>query len=91
MSIHTYKGYFQNGLFVPSEPISIPENTPVYVVVDEEPVFDNFQPRKPINEKVAAIRKIFADIDAIKDEDNVLSDADWDELANLRSHKIYQG
>ena len=97
MSVQTYKVYFQNGYFVPYEPVSLPENTPVYIVVNDEPLDEEFdkiiaqgvhigvQPQKLIDEKVAAIDKIFADIDAIKDEDNVLTDADWDELENLRS------
>ena len=36
-------------------------------------------------QKVAAIKKFIADVAAIKDEDDVLTDTDWQELANIRS------
>ena len=31
--LQAYKGYFQNGQFIPSEPVTIPDNTEVYVVL----------------------------------------------------------
>jgi hypothetical protein len=35
--------------------------------------------------QAAAVKKFLADIAALKDEDNVMTDADWNELENLRS------
>ena len=35
--------------------------------------------------KITAVRKFLANVAAIKDEDNVLTDSDWDELADIRS------
>ena len=34
--------------------------------------------------KVTAVKKFLADVVAIKDEDNVLTDSDWKELADIR-------
>ena len=73
MSIHTYKGYFQNGLFISSEPVSIPENIPVYVVVDDEPVFLNYNKPKQIDkatreQQLEALDQLFAALDEIDDE-----------------------
>ena len=34
--------------------------------------------------QVGAVKKFLADVAAIKDEDTTLTDADWDEMANLR-------
>ena len=35
--------------------------------------------------KITAVKKFLADVAAIKDEDNVLTDSDWKELADIRS------
>jgi len=35
--------------------------------------------------EVTAVKKFLADIAALKDEGSILTDADWDEMANLRS------
>ena len=36
--------------------------------------------------EVSAVKKFLTDIAALKDEDSVLTDADWDAMADLRSH-----
>ena len=73
MSVQTYKGYFQNGYFVPSEPVSLPENTPGYIVVGDEPVFFNFNKPKQIDkatreQQLEALDQLFAALDEIDDE-----------------------
>ena len=39
---------------------------------------------KCIGEKYLRLKKFLADIAALKDEGSILTDADWDEMANLR-------
>ena len=75
MSIQTYKGYFQNGLFMPFEPVSIPENTTVYVVIDDEPVFVNIKKKKQSDrstptgrQQLAALERLLAASREIDDE-----------------------
>jgi len=73
MSIQTYKGYFQNGYFIPSEPVSIPENTPGYVVVGDEPEYFNIKTPNQINkitgqQQLEALDQLLAALDEIDDE-----------------------
>ena len=71
----TYQGYFQEGRFVSSDMISIPENTRVYItVVGDEPDTPQRQHE--------ALKRFFASIDAIDGEP--LSDDDFADLEKMR-------
>jgi hypothetical protein len=37
------------------------------------------------NRQVTTVKKFLADISELKDEDDTMTDADWDELANIRA------
>ena len=37
------------------------------------------------HQKITAVKKFLADVAAIKDEDDILTGADWNELADIRS------
>ena len=73
MNVQTYKGYFQNGYFVPSEPVSLPENTPGYFVVGDEPDYFSIKTPKLSNmptarQQLEAFDKLLAALDEIDDE-----------------------
>jgi hypothetical protein len=84
--IQTYQGYFgDDGRFVPDGIVmKIPVGRRAIVnILDDEVV----KPKKQTvnQQQAAAVKKFLSDIAAISDEDNVLTDTDWDEMANLRS------
>ena len=84
--IQTYQGYFgDDGRFVSdSIVINIPTRRRAIVNIFDEEVVE--PKKKTVNERqAAAVNKFLTDIAAISDDDNVLTDADWDELSNLRS------
>ena len=73
MSIQTYKSYFQNGYFVPSEPVSLPENTPGYVVVGDEPDYFSIKTPDQINkinsqQQLEALDQLLAALREVDDE-----------------------
>jgi len=73
MNVQTYKGYFQNGFFVPSEPVSIPENTPGYFVVGDEPEYfsiktPNLSNMPTAQQQLEALDQLLAALDEIDDE-----------------------
>ena len=69
-----YKGHFESGRFVPSEPIKIPDNIEVYMMVvgEEMPSVKN-----EAQKQREAFEEFFAGIAAIDDEpitDEMLAD-----------------
>ena len=73
MSIQTYKSYFQNGYFVPSEPVSLPENTPGYFVVGDEPDYFSIKTPDQINkinsqQQLEALDQLLAALREVDDE-----------------------
>ena len=83
--IQTFQGYFlEDGHFVSDNTkVKLPtlKRTIINVLNDEITTFYN-----EIHDKQAsAVIKFLEDIDALKDEDNIMTDNDWDELANTRN------
>ena len=88
MTVKTYQGYFlEDGrLMTNGSPIKLPTKCRVIVNVleDEMGVIEAVaQTGTDSQKKVAAIHKILNDAQGA--EDSVLTDADWDEMANLRA------
>ena len=79
--IQTYQGYFkEDGQFVPdSLLIKIPVRRRAIVNIFEDEVAGN---NEAVYKKTLTVKKIIAD--ALESENDDLTDADWDELANLR-------
>ncbi|MDR0999400.1 MAG: hypothetical protein LBL96_01120 [Clostridiales bacterium] len=87
--IQTYQGYFvEDGRFVPDNfliKIPIKRRAIVNILEDEVPDTNDVgvtQDKADIQQKAAAIKAILED--ALKVENSVLSDADWDEMSSLR-------
>ena len=63
--LQTYRGYFQDGRFISPELVTIPDNVEVHITIvgsDQPPIKTRAQRQ---NE---ALKRFFANIDAIKDE-----------------------
>ena len=88
MTVKTYQGYFlEDGrLMMNGSPIKLPTRCRVIVNVLEdemEEVGAIAQAEADSQKKAAAIHKILNDAHGA--EDGVLTDADWEEMANLRA------
>ena len=88
--IQTYQGYFvEDGRFVPDNllvKIPIKRRAIVNILDDEVSETDDInavRDRADIRQKIATIKKIL--IEALSLENNVLTDADWDEMSSLCS------
>ena len=70
-----YKGCFQNGRFVPSEPVTIPDNTEVYVMVvgDKSPQLSADDKRKAHRKAFEKFFKAIAEIDDEPIDDDFLA------------------
>jgi antitoxin YefM len=66
--------------------ISRPKNENLVILTEKEyNEMDKLRQGSSHRQKIAAVKKFIADVAAIKDEDDVLTDTDWHELANIRS------
>ena len=87
--IQTYQGYFQDdGRFIADGIlVKLPakRRAIVNIIDDEATAPDVAADEKKHRRQAATVKKFLADVAAIKNEDNVMTDADWDELANIRS------
>ncbi|MCL2281221.1 MAG: type II toxin-antitoxin system Phd/YefM family antitoxin [Dehalococcoidia bacterium] len=66
--------------------ISRPKNENLVILTEKE--FNKIEKSNHRNssyQKVASVNKFLDDVTAIKNTDNILTDMDWDELANIRS------
>ena len=71
--LNTYQGYFQNGRFMPSEPVEIPDNVTVHVtIVGELP-----QTRTKAQRQGEALEKLLAALGTINNEP---LDEEFDEI-----------
>jgi hypothetical protein len=87
--IQTYQGHFlEDGRFIADgRPVKLPTKRRIIIsVLDDETVESGVAVNTEARQRqAAAVKKFITDIAALGDEDNVMTDADWDELANLRS------
>jgi len=86
MMVKTYQGYFlEDGQFVSDgSPVKLPTKCLVIVNVLEDETWEGGAPAETASQKkAAAIRNILDEAQGA--EDNVLTDADWEEMANLRT------
>ncbi|MCL1873457.1 MAG: hypothetical protein FWF85_04990 [Clostridiales bacterium] len=66
--------------------ISRPKNENLVILTEKEyNQMERLRQNTTSQQKIMAVRKFIEDVSAIKDEDNVLTDADWNEFANIRS------
>jgi len=66
--------------------ISRPKNENLVILTEKEyNQMEKSRQNTTRHQKIIAVEKLIEDISNIKDEDNVLTDADWNEFANIRS------
>jgi len=74
------QGYFRSGQFIPSEPVEIPDNVEVYVMITDR----ELQPSKTRSQmQLEAFNRFISAISLIDDEP--LTDEDFSELENNRA------
>jgi hypothetical protein len=82
-----YQGRLLGGRFIPDDlHVNIPNQCRVVVSIPEEEM-EATEPAANTSahhRQAAAVKRFLADIAALKDEDDVMTEADWDEMANLR-------
>jgi hypothetical protein len=85
--IQTYQGYFQeDGCFIPDGVrVRMPAKRRAIVNILEDEVAKIDASTDAHRRQVAAVKKILAEAAALEATDNVMTDADWDELENARS------
>jgi len=65
--------------------ISRPQNENLVLLTEKEyNEMDRLRQNTTRHQKIATVKKFLADVAAIKDEDSVLTEADWQELADIR-------
>ena len=66
--------------------ISRPKNENLVILTEKEyNEMEKLRQSATRHQKITAVKKFLADVTAIKDEDNVLTDSDWNKLADIRS------
>ena len=79
--LRALQGYFRSGRFIPSEPVEIPDNVEVYVMITDR----ELQPTKARSQRqLEAFNRFVSAINAIDDEP--LTDEDFSELENNRAN-----
>jgi hypothetical protein len=89
MANTTYQGrLLEDGRFIPdSVRVKIPVPCRVVVSISEEEM-EAAEPAANTSahhRQAAAVKKFLASVAALEDEDDVMTEADWDEMANLRA------
>ena len=78
--VKTFQGYFQEGRFIASEPVDIPDNVEAYVMItDREYSHPTAKPQRQLE----AFNRFISALSSIDDEP--LSDDDFFELENNRA------
>ena len=89
MTVKTYQGYFlEDGrLMMNGSPIKLPTKCRVIVNVLEDEMEEVGATANVALHKrqAAAVVRFLTSVAELKDEDDVMTDADWEELANLRA------
>jgi hypothetical protein len=87
--VKTYQGYFlEDGrLMTNGSAIRMPTTHQVIVNILDDKVEEPIAKLDPSvhRRQVSAVKKFLAAVADLKDEDSVLTDDDWDEMANLRA------
>jgi len=66
--------------------VSRPQNENLVILTEKEyNEMEKLRQSATRHQKIAAVKKILSDVTAMKNEDHVLTDSDWDELADIRS------
>jgi len=66
--------------------ISRPKNENLVILTEKEyNQMESMRQSRTRDQKIASVKNFFDNILAIKDEDNVLTDSDWEEFAAIRS------
>lgn len=85
--IQTYQGFFlEDGrFFTGGQPVRLPTKRRVIINILDDETADIPVNTDVHHQQAAAVIKFLSDIAAIRDEDSVMTDVDWDELASIRS------
>ena len=79
--IKALQGYFRSGRFISSEPVEIPDNVEVYVMITDRELQ---HPKTKSERQLEAFNRFVSIINSIDDE--LLTDEDFYELENNRAN-----